>query len=159
MQIPQYRAHMKNSQGRHITEDFASEAEAEKYAEKYGYTIYRSRKINAQSAKENEVMTAEVKITKEMVNAVCKALTTLVQAKGKRNGMATLEQIEEQMMKDGVTFFVPLRLTLSGLIDKSIIRYFKMENGRLVFGYTKAAQDKVFGSQTAEPDLNQAANQ
>lgn len=85
-----------------------------------------------------------MKITKQMIDAVLHAMQVGIQAKGAPNKMLTQEAIEEIMFKQGITFFVPVRTTISGLIQKGLITYFQLNNGRLMFGFTKTMQEKAF---------------
>lgn len=96
-------------------------------------------------------MTNQVKITKDMLNAVTATMTQLIKEKGNMNKMVSVEEIESTLMQTATTF-IPVTLCLRTLIDVKYVRYFKMESGKLVFGYTKTALQRMNGIQSINPE-------
>lgn len=82
-------------------------------------------------------------ITSEMSRYVTGAMTTLIQQKGDMTKMIYAEDVEAFLLSKNVKVFVPVALTISALIDARYVRFFTLDNGRRVFGYTKRAIDKL----------------
>lgn len=89
-------------------------------------------------------MTQErMKIDKVMTVAVHNGLMRAVAEKGDEKALVTLQTIERCMWQNGVETFVPVSMVVSALIKKSIIKYRQLPNGKLIYGFTQFALDKM----------------
>lgn len=85
-------------------------------------------------------------LTKDMLQIVVIAMMNGINRKGKRNGMVSLVAIEKEMYEMNIQIFVPLSHVISALITEKRVAYFKLDSGKLVYGFTKSMQDEMFGA-------------
>lgn len=90
-------------------------------------------------------------ITEQMVSVILHALYELISKKGSLNKMVTVEDIEEFLLFNNEQYFVPVNLTLSSLLKAGRVRYFKLENGRTMWGFTQKSKDFINGYTRLEP--------
>lgn len=85
----------------------------------------------------------EMKITKEMSTAVTGAMLELILNKGSKRSMVYQEDVERYLLSHGCNTFVPVGMTISTLIGARYLRYFVLDNGRRMYGFTDLAWEKM----------------
>lgn len=83
------------------------------------------------------------KITKEMTQAVTHAMWELLKEKGAMNKMVSQHAIETYLLEHNYPNYVPVLLTLKALIQVKYVRYYRLDSGNLVYGFTKTALNKI----------------
>ena len=83
------------------------------------------------------------KVNKEMLKKVTDAMVAVLMEKGSMTRMVKVEEVEMFLLERGEEAFVPVTLCFKALITVSYVRYFKKDNGQLVYGFTKKALQRL----------------
>jgi hypothetical protein len=92
----------------------------------------------------------EINVTQPQITHVVQAMSHLISEKGAPNKMVSVESIEA-LMTSHVTEFVPVSCVLSTLIKAKSVRYYKMDSGKLVYGFTQTMQNSIFHNEPTPP--------
>jgi len=82
-------------------------------------------------------------ITKDMVLLVIHAMIGEISKKGATNKMVTLERIERALLTLNPTMYIPTAIILRELVKTKRVRYFKLDSGQLVYGFTPSEIERI----------------
>lgn len=85
-------------------------------------------------------------VNKEMLTIVTNTMIALLSKKDDMRKLVRVADVEAHLLQTGIRQFVPVTMCLKSLIQVRYVRYYKLDNGELMYGFTKLALSRMNGN-------------